>query len=131
MLAYYENVIKVKNHHNLVNSLQFLLLPFIYFFSSGISPNPFEMRGLGESLNDRNGLGSAKRRSPHAFLGENSGLVNLDNLVTKPTQPQQNQQQPLRPGMFIFFSPLFFLIFISKCSDNRLILIYTYLRRID
>ncbi|CAH1400635.1 unnamed protein product [Nezara viridula] len=71
-----------------------------------ISPNPFDMRGLGESLNDRNGLGSAKRKSPHAFLGENSGLVNLDNLVTKPTQSQQSQQQPLRPVAANPFSPV-------------------------
>lgn len=63
---------------------------------AGGSPNPFEMRGLGDSLN----AASAKRRSPHSFLGENSGLVNLDQLVTRPAPTSSNpvHTTPLAQG---------------------------------
>lgn len=67
-----------------------------------VSPNPFDMKGLSDSLN---GAASVKR-SPHSFLGENSGLVNLDNLVTKPTPPPQSLQQPVRPVAANPFSPM-------------------------
>lgn len=47
--------------------------------------DPFELNLLGDAMLDLSGgLGSTK--TPHSFLGENSGLVNLDNLITsKPT----------------------------------------------
>ena len=95
------------------------MLAVIYF--SGISPNPFDMKGLGDSLNDGSSLANtAKRRSPHAFLGENSGLVNLDNLVTKPTQPSPNPQQPLRPGItVILYIPFYIYVMINNCIYSK------------
>ncbi|KAL1115923.1 hypothetical protein AAG570_005418 [Ranatra chinensis] len=71
-----------------------------------ISPNPFDMSGLGEGLSVAGGTTTQKRRSPHSFLGENSALVNLDNLVTKPSLPTAPttaslipvHQPPIPPG---------------------------------
>lgn len=72
--------------------------------SSG-SPNPFDMKGLNDSL-DMNGMSSAKK-SPHSFLGENSALVNLDNLVTKPIVPPPTAvPPPIRPSVANPFTPL-------------------------
>lgn len=63
-----------------------------------VSPNPFDMRGLGDGIN---GSASGAKKTPHSFLGENSGLVNLDNLITKPTPPPpQNHQQPTAANPF-------------------------------
>ncbi|XP_022198743.2 epsin-1 isoform X4 [Nilaparvata lugens] len=55
------------------------------------SPDPFDLSGLGDTLSTTN---SAPKKTPHSFLGENSGLVNLDNLVTKPVSPPN---QPIHP----------------------------------
>ncbi|XP_064631919.1 epsin-2-like isoform X2 [Lineus longissimus] len=44
------------------------------------SPNPFDMRGVGESLDDSRN----QRKKPEDFLGANKNLVNLDNLVGRP-----------------------------------------------
>lgn len=53
------------------------------------SPDAFDLTGLGDNLGGR-------KKSPHAFLGENSALVNLENLVTAtPKQPVAAQS-----GMF-------------------------------
>ncbi|XP_073997316.1 epsin homolog lqf isoform X5 [Rhodnius prolixus] len=70
------------------------------------SPNPFDMKGLNDCLGGSSP--STAKRSPHSFLGENSSLVNLDNLVTKPIVPPtvQAPQQPPRPGAANPFSPL-------------------------
>uniref|UniRef100_A0A0A9ZDH8 Epsin-2 n=1 Tax=Lygus hesperus TaxID=30085 RepID=A0A0A9ZDH8_LYGHE len=65
------------------------------------SPNPFDMKGLGDALSPATPPSSTvKAKSPHAFLGENSALVNLDNLVTKTVIPPANQapNQPPRSG---------------------------------
>lgn len=52
------------------------------------SPDAFDMTGLGESLGGR-------KKSPHAFLGENSALVNLENLVTATPKPSVAAQSGL------------------------------------
>lgn len=42
------------------------------------------------------------KKTPHSFLGENSALVNLDNLVTAPINPAPITQT--RPsGMYFYF----------------------------
>ncbi|XP_023245811.1 epsin-2 isoform X2 [Copidosoma floridanum] len=46
------------------------------------SPDPFDLRGLGESMPPSTG---AIKKTPQSFLGENSALVNLDNLVSAST----------------------------------------------
>uniref|UniRef100_A0A224XMM2 Putative equilibrative nucleoside transporter protein n=1 Tax=Panstrongylus lignarius TaxID=156445 RepID=A0A224XMM2_9HEMI len=70
------------------------------------SPNPFDMKGLNDCLGGNSP--STTKRSPHSFLGENSSLVNLDNLVTKPIVPPTAPvpQQSPRPGAANPFSPL-------------------------
>ncbi|XP_063240958.1 epsin-2 isoform X3 [Bacillus rossius redtenbacheri] len=49
----------------------------------GLTPDPFDLSLLGDGLE---GQPSAKK-TPHSFLGENSALVNLDNLVTVSARP--------------------------------------------
>ncbi|XP_045476715.1 epsin-2 isoform X2 [Harmonia axyridis] len=73
----------------------------------GISNNnsdPFELSLLGEGLPEVQPTSSATgviKKTPQSFLGENSSLVNLDNLVmSKPLNPQGAnpfQDQPPRP----------------------------------
>ncbi|XP_017774590.1 PREDICTED: epsin-2 isoform X2 [Nicrophorus vespilloides] len=48
-------------------------------------PDPFELNLLGDMLpltNESSPSTGATKKTPHSFLGENSALVNLDNLVT-------------------------------------------------
>ncbi|XP_014255484.1 epsin-2 isoform X3 [Cimex lectularius] len=72
---------------------------------SGGSPNPFDMKDLGDGLEES--TSTMVKRSPHSFLGENSALVNLDNLVTKPVTPTPLQTpQPPRTVAANPFSPL-------------------------
>jgi len=50
----------------------------------------FDLGGLGDSLDNK----MQRKKSPQAFLGENTALVNLDNLVTAPKStllPQSGQ----------------------------------------
>lgn len=53
-----------------------------------ISPDPFDFAGLSDNLPASTG---AVKKTPQSFLGENSALVNLDNLVSasaiKPAAP--------------------------------------------
>ncbi|XP_015429908.1 PREDICTED: epsin-2 isoform X2 [Dufourea novaeangliae] len=53
-----------------------------------LSPDPFDLGGIAENLPTSTG---AIKKTPQSFLGENSALVNLDNLVStsaiKPTTP--------------------------------------------
>ncbi|XP_053994866.1 epsin-2 isoform X2 [Hylaeus volcanicus] len=55
---------------------------------SAQSPDPFDLGGMAENLPISTG---AIKKTPQSFLGENSALVNLDNLVststTKPASP--------------------------------------------
>ncbi|KAF2895654.1 hypothetical protein ILUMI_10513 [Ignelater luminosus] len=57
--------------------------------SNNNTPDPFELNLLGESLSTSGPSPStgATKKTPQSFLGDNAGLVNLDNLVTasKPT----------------------------------------------
>lgn len=53
-----------------------------------MSPDPFDFGGLNDNLPASTG---AIKKTPQSFLGENSALVNLDNLVSasaiKPATP--------------------------------------------
>ncbi|XP_076286255.1 epsin homolog lqf isoform X6 [Lasioglossum baleicum] len=53
-----------------------------------LSPDPFDLGAIGENLPTSTG---AVKKTPQSFLGENSALVNLDNLVStsaiKPATP--------------------------------------------
>lgn len=68
------------------------------------TPDPFDLSHLNNELlgTSSQNLTSGKK-TPHSFLGENSALVNLDNLVTAPVNPTPiTQIRP--PGMyFILF----------------------------
>lgn len=44
-----------------------------------VSPDPFDLRSLEATISPSTG---AVRKTPESFLGENSALVNLDNLVS-------------------------------------------------
>lgn len=73
--------------------------------------DPFELNLLGDLLSNSatNGSGpspstGATKKTPQSFLGENSALVNLDNLVTSkpalpilPTNPTHHQQLIANP----------------------------------
>ena len=52
------------------------------------SGGSFPLTGLANPLTPASGVAGGgqdpRRKSPADFLGENAGLVNLDNLVTKP-----------------------------------------------
>lgn len=50
--------------------------------------DPFVISG-SDSANDS----KPQKKSPHAFLGENSSLVNLDNLVTVTSKLEISPQQ--------------------------------------
>lgn len=58
-----------------------------FLFPVGASNNnrdPFELSLLGDSLPEMDTAGAATgitKKTPQSFLGENSSLVNLDNLV--------------------------------------------------
>jgi epsin len=73
---------------------------FFFVFSGTISPNPFDMSGLEDSMNGGLGnTGIGVKRSPQSFLGENSALVNLDNLVTKPLPPPPHLAAAVPPPL--------------------------------
>lgn len=47
-----------------------------------LSPDPFDLSLLGDNLNASNANpAQPAKRTPQSFLGENSSLVNLDNLI--------------------------------------------------
>ncbi|KAE8750600.1 hypothetical protein FOCC_FOCC002580 [Frankliniella occidentalis] len=48
------------------------------------SSDSLDLSALGDALNDSK---QSAKKSPHSFLGENSSLVNLDNLVTVSPKP--------------------------------------------
>ncbi|XP_054281853.1 epsin-1-like isoform X2 [Macrosteles quadrilineatus] len=48
-----------------------------------ISPDPFDLTGLTNSLTPSPSNVPPPKKTPQSFLGENSALVNLENLVTK------------------------------------------------
>ncbi|GFG30205.1 hypothetical protein Cfor_10181 [Coptotermes formosanus] len=48
-----------------------------------VSPDLFDLNQLGDALENK----QQQKKTPHSFLGENSSLVNLDNLVTVSKPP--------------------------------------------
>jgi len=48
-----------------------------------VSPDLFDLSQLGDALENK----QQQKKTPHSFLGENSSLVNLDNLVTVSKPP--------------------------------------------
>nr|CAH7742094.1 unnamed protein product [Callosobruchus chinensis] len=57
--------------------------------NNNASSDPFELNLLGDALPSTDAAMTAAKKTPLSFLGENSALVNLDNLVTatKPNNP--------------------------------------------
>jgi len=53
-------------------------------FSVTFVSDSLDLSGLGDVLSD---IKPSVKKSPHSFLGENSSLVNLDNLVTISPKP--------------------------------------------
>lgn len=75
------------------------------FAGSSTSPDPFDLGGLGNNLPQSTG---AVKKTPQSFLGENSALVNLDNLVSasaiKPAAPTPTSEYYFPISTFILFS---------------------------
>ncbi|XP_025424164.1 epsin-2 isoform X2 [Sipha flava] len=63
------------------------------------TPDPFDLSHINnELLRTSTQSSTSGKKTPHSFLGENSALVNLDNLVTAPINPAPvAQTRP--PGM--------------------------------
>ncbi|KAF5288303.1 hypothetical protein FQR65_LT12035 [Abscondita terminalis] len=63
--------------------------------SNNNTPDPFEVNLLGDSLSqiDTNPSTVVLKKTPQSFLGDNAGLVNLDNLVTT-SKPTSNTSGP-------------------------------------
>lgn len=62
------------------------------------TPDPFDLSHLNKELLGTSQSSTSGKKTPHSFLGENSALVNLDNLVTAPINPAPVAQiRP--PGM--------------------------------
>lgn len=82
-----------------------LYLNIDYLFSNVYlepTPDPFDLSHLNNELLGTSSQSSASgKKTPHSFLGENSALVNLDNLVTAPINPPPvTQTRP--PGMYFY-----------------------------
>lgn len=75
----------------------------MYFNFLEPAPDPFDLSHVNNELLGTASQGSTSgKKTPHSFLGENSALVNLDNLVTAPINPAPVAQvRP--PGMYIVF----------------------------
>ncbi|XP_050507822.1 epsin-2 isoform X2 [Diabrotica virgifera virgifera] len=78
--------------------------------TNGSGPDPFELNLLGDSLptntttdSEGNTSTGTTKKTPLSFLGENSALVNLDNLVTKSTEenwlPVKSYSKPANPTL--------------------------------
>ncbi|XP_048507740.1 epsin-2 isoform X2 [Athalia rosae] len=71
-----------------------------------MSPDPFDLGGLGDNLSASTG---AVKKTPQSFLGENSALVNLDNLVStsaiKPAAPAPAASVPYLANPFAAATP--------------------------
>lgn len=64
------------------------------------TPDPFDLSHLNNELLGTSSQSSTSgKKTPHSFLGENSALVNLDNLVTAPINPAP-VTQTRTPGMY-------------------------------
>ncbi|KAF5289719.1 hypothetical protein FQA39_LY03636 [Lamprigera yunnana] len=99
--------------------------------SNNNTPDPFEVNLLGESLSqiDTNPSMAITKKTPQSFLGDNAGLVNLDNLVTanKPTSSTSGQStvnpfsdsQPPKPTINEIKQPPFGPQMIGFNDTNR------------
>ncbi|XP_063987025.1 epsin-2 isoform X3 [Diachasmimorpha longicaudata] len=71
-----------------------------------LSPDPFDLAGLNDNLPASTG---AVKKTPQSFLGENSALVNLDNLVStsmmKPAVPAPAAAVPFSANPFATVTP--------------------------
>lgn len=80
--------------------------PQIVNNGSSTSPDPFDLGGLGNNLPQSTG---AVKKTPQSFLGENSALVNLDNLVSasaiKPAAPTPTITVPYAANPFAAATP--------------------------
>lgn len=73
----------------------------MYYVYLEPTPDPFDLSHLNNELLGTSQTSTSGKKTPHSFLGENSALVNLDNLVTAPINPAPVAQiRP--PGMYIF-----------------------------
>ncbi|KAJ9589473.1 hypothetical protein L9F63_017334 [Diploptera punctata] len=68
----------ITNRERPMNNMQINNVNSINNNGGTMSPDPFDLSLLGDSLENK----QQQKKTPHSFLGENSGLVNLDNLVT-------------------------------------------------
>lgn len=57
-----------------------------------------DLSGLGDVLTD---IKPSVKKSPHSFLGENSSLVNLDNLVTISPKPAPAPVPQGKPSSYV------------------------------
>nr|CAD7400148.1 unnamed protein product [Timema poppensis] len=64
----------------------------VYRPGGTLTPDPFDLNMLGDSLTDEKQ--SNLKKTPQSFLGENSALVNLDNLVTVSAKPTSTTPVP-------------------------------------
>lgn len=61
------------------------MCPLLIYFNTWLFfADSLDLSALGDALGDSK---QATKKSPHSFLGENSSLVNLDNLVTISPKP--------------------------------------------
>jgi len=63
-----------------------------------ISPDLFDLSQLGDALENK----QQQKKTPHSFLGENSSLVNLDNLVTV-SKPPSMAPSPGKNSRSLFY----------------------------
>lgn len=80
-------------------------ITFFYFWECicvclEATPDPFDLSHINNELLGTSSQSSTSgKKTPHSFLGENSALVNLDNLVTAPITPAPvTQTRP--PGKY-------------------------------
>lgn len=82
---------------------------FSFFPGRNPSPDPFYLGGLSDNLPASTG---AIKKTPQSFLGENSALVNLDNLVsTSMIKPTAAAAAPAPAGKILIY---YLFLFSSK-----------------
>lgn len=91
-----------QNYYILILIIYYEIYIYMFIYSEP-TPDPFDLSHLNNELLGRESHGSSSgKKTPHSFLGENSALVNLDNLVTAPINPAPvAQTKP--PSMYFGF----------------------------
>lgn len=71
-----------------------------------MSPDPFDLTLLGDNLSGTNANGPAlpAKKTPQSFLGENSALVNLDNLIKPVNGPGNDNIFGVSTGLHLSHS---------------------------